>query len=377
MRKILEILPAFDTGGVEHYVYDVLKHLAEKNKEHTFYVASSGGRLVDTLPENVKHFTLPLHRRNPLSIIKNAWALRQIVAENGIHKLHVHSRAPAWTCYVMWICFKIPYSATVHGAHKCQNYFKRLYNSGLLRGSHVIAVSQFIHQFLQTMYPTLVENKIIDIFEGINLEKFCRKTIPFDSILAIREKLKIPFYHKIILFPSRMTRIKGHQFYLEAFQHLPETLKKSVTTVFIGDAEQQTPYQNSFDKHARDQQMTYHCLPAVDNLKIYYAMADVVVSPSQVPESFGRIVAEALAMEAVVVSIDHGGVKELSNDGRLAFLSPLHDTLSFAHNLEKALNLSVSEKKMLTENTRAHLSQHYNLSQMLQQYQHLIYDDAS
>ncbi|MDP2194143.1 MAG: glycosyltransferase, partial [Alphaproteobacteria bacterium] len=302
------------------------------------------------------------------------WALRRMIKDHNIEGLHVHSRAPAWACYLLWIFCQIPYSATVHGAHKCQNYFKRLYNSGLLRGRHVIAVSQFIHQFLREHYPTLVDHKIIDIFEGIHLEKFCKKTVSFDTILAIREKLKIPFYHKIVLFPGRMTRIKGHQFYIDAFQHLPENLKKSVTTVFIGGSDQPTPYQENIENQARTHQMTCHFLPAVDDLKMYYAMADVVVAPSQVPESFGRVVAEALAMEAVVVSIDHGGVKELSNDGRYAFLSPLGDSLSFAQNLEKALSLSVSEKKMLTEHTRAHLSQSYDLNQMLLHYQHLVYD---
>jgi len=48
-----------------------------------------------------------------------------------------------------------------------------------------------------------------------------------------------------------------------------------------------------------------------ENMADVYALVDAVVSVSQKPESFGRTVAEALAVGTPVVGYDHGGVGEI------------------------------------------------------------------
>ena len=48
-----------------------------------------------------------------------------------------------------------------------------------------------------------------------------------------------------------------------------------------------------------------------NDMKQLYAVADVVVSASKRPESFGRTVLESLAIGTPVVAYDHGGVGEI------------------------------------------------------------------
>jgi glycosyltransferase involved in cell wall biosynthesis len=373
MKKVLEVLPAFGTGGVESYVFDVLRSLAKKHEQHTFYVASSGGALVDKLPANVKHFTIPLKKRSPFSITRNALTLRKICKAYHIERLHVHSRAPAWSVYLTSKLLSIPFAATFHGAHKAQNWFKRFYNSSMLRGEYVIAVSQFIHQHLKEVYAGYIENKIVDIFEGIDTNRFCKQNITFDQVLAKREALNIPFYHKVILLPGRFTKLKGHLEYIEAFQKLPEDSKNNITTIFIGNVTDNQNYLEILKHKVATHKMTCLFLDSSDQLALFYALSDMVIIPTQVPESFGRVIAEALSMQAVVVSINHGGAIELSHDGRYAFLAEPNNLEDLSVKMNRALSLSIKEKKDLTENTHEFLIKNYSLHSMIQKIETQIY----
>ncbi len=376
MKKVLEVLPAFGTGGVESYVFDVLVSLAKKHNEHTFYVVSSGGILVDRLPDNVKHISIALNKRSPIALVQNALALRKICKHYHIERMHVHSRAPAWSCYLASKLSSIPFAATFHGAHKAQNWFKKLYNSSMLRGEYVSAVSQFIHHHLKEIYPGYTENKIVDIFEGIDTNRFCKKNITFDQVLAKREKLHIPFYHKVVLLPGRFTKLKGHLEYIEAFQKLPEDMKNNITTIFIGNVNDNPDYVETLKNTVLSNSMTCLFLDSSDQLELFYALSDLVIIPTQVPEAFGRVIAEALSMEAVVATINHGGAIELSNEGRYAFLAEPNNIEDLALKMQRALSLSIKEKKDLTENTHAFLTKNYSLDSMVQRIETQVYNHS-
>jgi glycosyltransferase involved in cell wall biosynthesis len=61
---------------------------------------------------------------------------------------------------------------------------------------------------------------------------------------------------------------------------------------------------------------------ALADLSDLYAAADVVVNPARVPESFGRVAAEALLAGRPVVSADVGAVREVLRDGVDGVLVP-------------------------------------------------------
>lgn len=376
MKKVLEVLPAFGTGGVESYMLDVLASLAKKHTDHIFYVASSGGALLDRLPSNVKHFSVPLNNKSPIAMLKNALVLRRICKKNGIDRMHAHSRAPAWSCYLASKITSIPFATTFHGAHKAQNWFKKFYNSSMMRGDYVVAVSEFIHQHLEKTYPTYTKNKIVNIFEGIDTIRFHKQKIAFQQVLAKREDLKIPFYHKVILLPGRFTKIKGHLDYIEAFQKLSKDVKNNITTIMIGNIQDKPAYVAALKDKISTYNMTCLFLDASDHLELFYALSDIVIIPTQVPESFGRVIAEALSMEAVVVSINHGGAIELSNDGRYAFLARPDSTDDLAEQLKRALSFSIKERRDLTENTHAFLTENYGLENMIQKIEAKIYNHS-
>ena len=75
--RLLQVLPALNTGGVERGTIDVAKFMAEKG--YISFVASASGRLTKELEgTRVKHFELSLKTKNPFKIIANIFALKNI-----------------------------------------------------------------------------------------------------------------------------------------------------------------------------------------------------------------------------------------------------------------------------------------------------------
>ena len=61
-----------------------------------------------------------------------------------------------------------------------------------------------------------------------------------------------------------------------------------------------------------------------------YMLADVVVSASNDPEGFGRVIVEAQAMGRPVVATDHGGARETIVPGVTGWLVPPRDPAALA-----------------------------------------------
>jgi len=61
--RVLQVLPALNSGGVERGTVEFARELVKQG--HESIVLSSGGRLVDQLEaEGSRHITMPVHR-NP------------------------------------------------------------------------------------------------------------------------------------------------------------------------------------------------------------------------------------------------------------------------------------------------------------------------
>ena len=78
-------------------------------------------------------------------------------------------------------------------------------------------------------------------------------------------------------------------------------------------------------------------LPNADVLALY-AGADVVVSPSVIPDAFSRVVLEAMAAGRAVVATAVGGTPELIEDGESGLLVPRHDPAALAAAIERLLD---------------------------------------
>lgn len=75
----------------------------------------------------------------------------------------------------------------------------------------------------------------------------------------------------------------------------------------------------------------------IEDMRAIYALLDVVVMPSGMPEPFGNVLIEAMCYALPVVGTDLGGIPEIIDDGQNGFLVPPNDPAALAKALEKLL----------------------------------------
>ena len=96
--KVIQLLPELNSGGVERGTVEVGKYLSDQG--HESIVVSNGGRMVEQLiREGSKHVKIPVHRKNPISLLLLP-KLRKLFISEKPDIIHARSRIPAWLCFL-------------------------------------------------------------------------------------------------------------------------------------------------------------------------------------------------------------------------------------------------------------------------------------
>ncbi len=315
--KILQVTAALEQGGVERGTVEMAAFIVRQQAES--FVASQGGRMVEELAvTGAHHFCLPLARRNPISILFSAYKLAAFIKKEKIDLVHARSRAPAWAAYLACKVTAVPFITTFHGTHKIQNSFKKFYNSSMVKGLRVIAISQFIRQHIIENYQ--ISDELIDIApRGFDPERFDPDAYSVDQKIALRYKLGCAQDDFIIALPGRLTRWKGQVLLLSA---LAEIKHLSWKALLIGGAGAKTAYLDELKQKCIalgiDDRVTF-CGNQHD-IAPFYAISNLIVSASTDPEAFGRVAVEAQAMATPIVASAHGGSLETVKDTETGWL---------------------------------------------------------
>ena len=341
--KILQVTAALEQGGVERGTVEMAGFTVAQGVQSI--VASQGGRMVAELRAvGAEHHTLPLARRNPLAIFYCAVRLRKIITTCRIDLVHARSRAPAWAALIACRLTRTPMITTFHGTHRIQNSVKKLYNSSMVRGERVIAISRFISQHVQKYYG--VEASRIDIApRGFDPVKFAPDLFSREQKTELRERLGFSPYDRVISLPGRLTRWKGQTLFLDALRLIPDLSWKAL---LIGGAGGKAAYLDELKSQAAAFGLGERVVFAGDQAEIalFYAISDIVVSASTEPEAFGRVAVEAQAMGKPVVASNHGGSLETVCDGRTGWLFKNGDAEDLALKLRQVLKDSDDCEKM-------------------------------
>lgn len=344
---ILQILPRLDQGGVERGTIEIANAL--KKIGWNSIVVSGGGRLVHELERcNTKHITLPVFSKNYFKMRKNAKELVKIIKENHVDIIHARSRAPAWSA--KWAAEEagIPLLTTFHGAYNIGPIkLKKKYNAVMTSGKKIIAVSNFIREHILTNYKVDPE-KIEVVHRGVDIDKFDISKVSPERLINLSKKWSIPEDLPIIMLPGRLTRWKGQLVLLKALSLMKH---KEYRCLFVGSDQGRKAYRREMLRKIRKYKLesVIHIIDHCSEMDVAYMLTDIVVSASTDPEAFGRIVPEAQAMGRIVVASNHGGATETISDGETGFLVPVGDAQALAETLDKILDMSSTDKKIMSD----------------------------
>lgn len=364
---ILQLVPKFNSGGVERVTIDTAGFLAQYDEVPT-YVASQGGLLQGELESRgVQHITLPLATKNPLKIILNGFRLAKLVKELGVDLMHARSRAPAWSA---WVASKLsgkPYITTYHGAYHVNVPLKNWYNSSMARGKCVISISDFVTRLVQERHGNLnpVIHKIypgVDANGLLNPDRFTK-----DDLLAQRAAWQIPEDAFVMLMLGRIAKAKRFDLAVQALGRLKDNPK--LYLILAGSDQGRTELSQSLLDLAQDLGVADRVRLVKDfkNIPLAYSVADLVLFPTSHIETYGRITAEAGAMAKIVIACDIGAVAELIDEGKTGYVIPEADLDALVNRIEKVIAMTPSEKQKMESNARQHILKNFTAERMYEE----------
>lgn len=321
------------SGGVERGTLEVARYLAECG--YRSMVVSAGGRLVADLQQaGVEHITLPVGHKSPVQALHNRQQLKKLIRDIQPHIVHARSRLPAWLAWSVLRGLepgRPAFVTTVHGLYSVKRY-----SSIMARGDRVIAVSRTAADYVKQHYRQYLRCEPDVIYRGIDPQEFPYGHRPdvlwLDAWYRAHHQL---VGVKTVLLPGRLSRLKGARDLTGWLQETTNNVRLVLTATPDDDLDTARLFHH-FAEHDVAHKVVWVGLQR--NMANVYAAVDVVLNLSQKPESFGRTVAEALAVGTPVVAYDHGGVGEILHAVYPAGCVPPRNIAKLAEVLERVLD---------------------------------------
>ena len=359
--KIMHLLPALSSGGVEQVVLELCQGLTARDVECV--VVSAGGRMAPMIEQTgAKHCTHPLEKKN-LRLLPEIFALAKLLREEKPDIVHVHSRIPGWVFYfankLLPPGLRPILISSFHGV-----YTVGAYSRIMTHGTAVIAVSRFIRQHILDHYRQVREESIRVIPNSINSFEYNHEFCPDPKWMnRWREEHPEVANQFVLCLPARITWWKGH----ELLPDIVNILRKEgipAHVLIVGEVKKgKLKYKERLEELYRATNIAEHVswLGHRTDLREIFCISDVVLSLSLDPESFGKTTLEALALGRPVAGFDHGGVgeqlEEYLPEGRVAVgnATEMADLLARWHKNPPHLIKPVGSPYLREDMIRAHL----------------------
>lgn len=359
---IMQIIPSLGAGGAEQGCIDVAAEIV-KSGAKSIVVCHGGHRLPELQRGGTLHVNLPVHSKNPFVMWRNIARLRKLIREHDVDIIHARSRAPAWSAWKAAQGTKAKFMTTCHAPFNISGSAKKFYNSSIARGERVIAISNYVREYLLDNYQ-IEDRDIRVIHRGVAIEKFQPGAVAPAHLIKLTNEWRLPDGCTIVMMPGRLTRWKGHLVLIDAMAGLK---RDDVFCVLIGDDQGRSEYRAEVESAIRDRNLEGrvriigHC----NDMPAAYMLANVVVSASTDPEGFGRIPIEAQAMGRMIVATNHGGAKETIIPDETGWLVEPGDADALAKAIGSALDLDPERRAIMAAHAMAHIADNFTRGKMV------------
>ena len=223
-----------------------------------------------------------------------------------------------------------------------------------LRVEKYIAVSNFVRERLRITHH-VGPGRIVTIYNGVNVARFA----PQDRATA-RRRTGLPLGGKIVLSVAMLIPEKGISTLLQAASILVTEFKTAdLSIVIVGEGSCREALEREVTALQLSAQVTF--LGRRSDVDLLVAAADLVAVPALWAESFGLIIAEAMAGGRPVVASRVGGIPELVEAGKTGLLVEPGD----GPGLAQAINRLLTDdpfREQLVQNALCRVQERFNLA---------------
>jgi len=337
--RVVHLVEALDTGGLEHVVASLARHARERGFEVGVVCAVRAGHVAAEIEAaDVRVRVLGATGYRPRDILKAAHALREmgpdIVHSHG-HFAGVLGRAAAW-----WAGIPI----AVHHLHTIDTTLRRRHRrlERLLAGVtwRVLCCSRAVAEHAR--HDLAVPSSLLLIVpNGID-------PAPASSEGTARAAIGNPAA-PIVGCLGSLAPHKGQAVLLRSLEHLPPD-RPLPTIVFIGDGPERPALESLAASLSRRPRVLF--LGERRDARSLLPAFDLLVVPSIAREGFGLAAIEAMDAGIPVVASRVGGLPEVVEDGRTGVLVPPGDAAALARAVSRLLEGPENRRSLGAEGHR-------------------------
>jgi glycosyltransferase involved in cell wall biosynthesis len=346
--KILHIVPALNSGGVETGTIDLAITL--KKLGHTVVIVSSGGKLVEELAKNnILHIKLPVNKKSISSALLIPKVAR-ILEYQSTDIVHASSRVPAWIGFFACKLSHTPFVTSCHGF-----YSKHFLSAVMGWGKLVMVISDTIKRRMIEDFK-VPESKIRLVYRGVDLKKY-------SFYFTKHDKKKDVFTISNI---ARLTPIKGQYEFIKAMKLVIEKIP-NIEVLIVGEEKRGSEdYLDKLKKLTKELgiESNVSFLGKREDIPELLAKSDCLVLSTNVPEGFGRTIIEAGASGTAVCASNIGGIREIVDHGISGLLFEPNNKDDMAQKIIEMLS-NVSLREKCATNLRKKVEENFTLDEMV------------
>jgi len=273
-----------------------------------------------------------------------AWRLAGKL-ESGIHNFHnFASPPPRFTGFI---------------ENRIDRYVER-------SSAQLVTVSRACMESLDLRKSFAKSSKRMFIHNGIARPK----PVSSEQTDNFRLSIGVTDHCALLLMLASYEERKGHRFILDVFQFVYKDIPLSHLVMCGSGSElERSCVQEQIISMNLSSAVTV--LPFQDNPNILLASAQILVVPSQFEESFGLVIAEAMAHRVPVVATMVGGIPEVIEDGISGYLCDPSDPHAMATQIVKVL-MNPASTKNLVEAGYERYQQKFTAQRMADEYANLL-----
>jgi glycosyltransferase involved in cell wall biosynthesis len=300
---VLIAVPTVESGAADEGAVELARMLSAAG--HRAIIATSGGRLErDVTACGAELVRLNTASRNPLVMARNAFALKRLIVERRCSLVHALARAPAWSALAAARMTGVPLVTTWYNAFRDQNVFKRFYNSVMVRGERVIALSDQIADAIAEGHG-VAAGRIVVASPYVDVATFDPAGVTADRVEAVRAAWGLGADTKAMIVVGYIQRRAGHHVVVRAARRLKDMGLRDFAFVLVGE----DPGRSSYSGQLWDMVLATETSdviriagPPADRPAAYAAAIAVVSAAIQLESP--RSLLEAMAMARPVIASD-------------------------------------------------------------------------
>jgi glycosyltransferase involved in cell wall biosynthesis len=220
-------------------------------------------------------------------------------------------------------------------------------------------VSNGVASIIEKM-PFVKRNKINVINYGIDLKLF---KFSEEERKETRLKLNISNHDKVVLFLSLLSKQKGTDIALKAFNELAKN-NESIKLIIAGDGEYFEEAKLLANNYKIKSRVIFTGFVHNEDTHKYYNASDIFIFPTLRLESFGIVIAEAMACGTPVIASNIGSIPEVIDNGINGVIFPTGDFMELARQINLLLN-DPRYSAMLVQNARQKALNEFGLDRMI------------